>query len=146
VRIPPPFFFLIPILGGLALHRSWPWPVPGSPVLDAIAGVLVVAWLLLMMPSLILFFTAGTSPLPFRPANRLVISGAYRFTRNPMYLGFALLTLASGPLFDSWWPVALLPIALVLVQRFVIAREERYLRRRFGAEYESYCRRVRRWL
>jgi protein-S-isoprenylcysteine O-methyltransferase Ste14 len=92
------------------------------------------------------FWRAHTSILPFRPSTTLVQGGAYRVTRNPMYLGFALVTVASGLLFDSLWPIVLLPPVLYLVQRLVILPEERYLRRRFGAEYDAYTTRVRRWL
>ena len=65
--------------------------------------------------------------------NTLVIGGPLKFTRNPMYLGLALLTASAGLFLDTWWPILLLVPALAIVQRFVIAREERYLRRRFGA-------------
>lgn len=146
VRFPPPFLYLIPILGGPLLHRQWPLPMADAAGLDLAAALGVVVWVLLAFPSLLKFRAAGTSPLPFRPASALVTSGAYRFSRNPMYLGFAVLTLATGPMFDTWWPIVLLPPTLYLVQRLVIVPEERYLRRRFGVEYEAYVRRVRRWI
>lgn len=83
---------------------------------------------------------------PYKPSTALLTGGIYRFTRNPMYV--ALLMLASGIalLCDSAWMLgSLLPAALVL--RFgVIAREERYLERKFGEEYRRYLARVRRWL
>jgi protein-S-isoprenylcysteine O-methyltransferase Ste14 len=63
-----------------------------------------------------------------------------------MYVSLALLTIACGLFFATWWPIVLLLPTLALVRQFVILPEERYLRRRFGAEYEDYTRRVRRWL
>jgi protein-S-isoprenylcysteine O-methyltransferase Ste14 len=63
-----------------------------------------------------------------------------------MYLGFAFFTIAVGLLAGTYWPLVLLPPTLYLVQTWVIEPEERYLRRRFGAEYDAYTRRVRRWL
>ena len=63
-----------------------------------------------------------------------------------MYVGMALLTVAFGLFLNTWWPMLLLVPAVFAVQSVVIAREERYLRRRFGAEYDAYTRRVRRWL
>ena len=83
---------------------------------------------------------------PYSPAEALVLSGPYRYTRNPMYVSLALLTIACGLLLATWWPVVLLLPTLVIVQLFVILPEERYLRRRFGPAYEAYTRRVRRWL
>jgi protein-S-isoprenylcysteine O-methyltransferase Ste14 len=89
---------------------------------------------------------AGTDPRPSRPSTAIVTSGPFRFTRNPMYVGLALLTAALGILLDTWWPILLLVPALVFIRVAVIAREEAYLRRRFGAEYEAYMRQVRRWI
>ena len=80
------------------------------------------------------------------PATTLVTSGPYALTRNPMYVSLALLTTAFALFLNTWWIVFLLIPVLLVVQRFVIVKEERYLRRRFGAEYEAYTRRVRRWL
>jgi len=75
-----------------------------------------------------------------------VTTGAYRFTRNPAYLGMALIytgiALATG---GTWALITLIP-TLVLVDRGVIAREERYLEQKFGAEYTTLKTRVRRWL
>jgi protein-S-isoprenylcysteine O-methyltransferase Ste14 len=81
-----------------------------------------------------------------RPSSALVVSGPYRFTRNPMYLGMTLMTVAIALWLNTWWVIVLLVPALLVIQRFVIAREERYLHRRFGAEYDAYTRQVRRWL
>ena len=75
-----------------------------------------------------------------------MIAGPYRFTRNPMYVGLAALTVALGLLLDSWWPIVLLVPVLFVVRAFVIAPEEQYLERRFGADYVAYTQRVRRWL
>ena len=63
-----------------------------------------------------------------------------------MYVGLALLTLALGLFMDNWWPILLLVPVLLAVRVFVIAPEERYLQRRFGAEYVGYTQRVRRWV
>ncbi|MFL5562811.1 MAG: methyltransferase family protein, partial [Gemmatimonadaceae bacterium] len=75
-----------------------------------------------------------------------VVGGPYRFTRNPMYVSMAALYLGLSLALNSWWPVVLLPFVLLIIQRAVIAREERYLRARFPVEYPEYCRTVRRWL
>ena len=89
---------------------------------------------------------AGTDPFPYHPSTRIVTHGPYRFSRNPMYFGFALLTLGLAILVDSAWMLLALPIGLVLIDRFAITCEERYLERKFGEEYLNYKRSVRRWL
>ena len=101
---------------------------------------------MLALDSIRRFLRSRTSIVPIRPADALVLSGPYRFTRNPMYLSLALFTVACGILLGSWWPILLLAPTLVSIQQFVILPEERYLRRRFGAAYELYTRRVRRWV
>jgi len=63
-----------------------------------------------------------------------------------MYIGFALSTLGIAVLVDSAWMLLAVPIGLVLIDRLVIVREERYLERKFGEEYLRYNRRIRRWI
>jgi protein-S-isoprenylcysteine O-methyltransferase Ste14 len=63
-----------------------------------------------------------------------------------MYVSLALLTIAFALFLSTWWIVILLIPTLLAVQQIVIVPEEHYLRRRFGAEYEAYLRRVRRWV
>ena len=85
------------------------------------------------------------TPAPFDPPRRLVVRGPYRMVRNPMYLG-AGLALASAALFYQSAPIAAYAALFWLATHlFVVAYEEPTLRRTFGAEYEEYCRRVRRW-
>lgn len=72
-------------------------------------------------------------------------SGIYTRTRNPMYLGLTLFTLGLGIGTANPWLVLLAPLLLLYLQERVVKREEAYLTARFGAEYEAYRRRVRRW-
>jgi protein-S-isoprenylcysteine O-methyltransferase Ste14 len=146
VRFPPPFLYAAAVLGGILLDRRWALPIGGGAWRESLALVLAAAWVLLTAPSVATFWRARTSMIPARPATTLVVAGPYRFTRNPMYLGLALLSVAFALFFNSYWVILLLVPALVLVTRLVIVREERYLRRRFGADYEAYTKRVRRWL
>ena len=118
-------------------------PAAWRPIL---AAALVLVWLALMLPAFAYFRRFRTSVLPHKPVSAFVVSGPYRFTRNPMYVSLAALYLAIALIIGSWWPVVLLPLVLLVIQRAVIAREERYLRQRFPVEYPAYCARVRRWL
>jgi protein-S-isoprenylcysteine O-methyltransferase Ste14 len=146
VWFPPPLWYLLAVLIGVVLNRHWPLPIAEGP-LTIIAGVFFVAgWMALAFASIGRFRRSKTSIIPIRPAEALVLSGPYRHTRNPMYVGLALLTIACGLLLATWWPIVLLVPTLAIMQQFVILPEERYLRRRFGTEYEAYIRRVRRWL
>jgi protein-S-isoprenylcysteine O-methyltransferase Ste14 len=150
VRIPPPLFYAVAVILGLLLDGLHSLPISavvGSGSIRTAAAWLVLALsLYLMSTAFRLFGRKHTSVVPIRPATVLVIEGPYRLTRNPMYVGLALLTTALSVFLDTWWPIILLVPVLAMVQWFVIAREESYLHRRFGAEYDAYVRQVRRWL
>jgi len=146
VPIAPPLLFVVPILASLAFE----WLVPTSFAHGAsrwtLGALIFVAGIALNVGGFVTEKRAGTDPIPFNPTTRIVAHGLYRFSRNPMYLGFALCTFGLAILVDSGWMLLALPIGLVLVDRIVITREERYLERKFGDEYLNYKRRVRRWL
>ena len=146
VRVPPPALYALAVLAGYLLNRRWPLPVGESGAVQALAWVLTLASIALSVSSIGRFWRSRTSIVPIRPATTLVIAGPYRFTRNPMYVGLAALTIALGLFINSWWPTVMLLPVLLAVRSFVIAPEERYLERRFGADYVAYRSRVRRWL
>jgi protein-S-isoprenylcysteine O-methyltransferase Ste14 len=148
-RIPPPLLFLLSYIAGEGLHYIIPLPVTrfmpigGSHFLCALflgVGVLVV------LTSVATFVAAKTTVIPYRRAARLVTHGPYRVTRNPMYVGVTLIYLGVAALRAVLWPVLLLPIPLAILNYVVIPQEESLLRATFGAAYEQYCARVRRWL
>jgi protein-S-isoprenylcysteine O-methyltransferase Ste14 len=146
VRVPPPVFYVLAVLVGYLLNRRWPLRISGGVSIQPLAWLLVGVWLALTVGSIGNFRRSRTSIVPIRPATTLVIAGPYRFTRNPMYVALAVLTVALGLFLDSWWPIVLLVPVLFVVRAFVIAPEEQYLERRFGADYVAYTQRVRRWL
>lgn len=85
------------------------------------------------------------TPAPFDPPRKLVIRGPYRYVRNPMYYGGALALGGAALFYRSLALSAFTAGFLVAAHLFVLFYEERVLRHKFGAEYEAYCRRVRRW-
>ena len=128
------------------------WLVPaldfGLPWRRTMAGVLCTVGLALDITGLAHFVRARTTVNPLNPsaASALVTRGVYRFTRNPMYLGVALLLLAWGIYLANVGALALVPLFVLYINRFQIAPEEHALRARFGSDFDAYCRRVRRWL
>lgn len=89
---------------------------------------------------------ARTAVIPDKPASHLVTTGPFRFTRNPLYISMILGYLSASVWIGSTPSLLLLPLAIFVLQRFVISREEAYLTRRFGDEYRAYQERVRRWI
>jgi protein-S-isoprenylcysteine O-methyltransferase Ste14 len=92
------------------------------------------------------FMRVRTGIMPDRPARQLVTFGPYRFSRNPMFVGFTAIYIGLASLLNLAWPLVLLPLVLGLLTLTVIRHEERYMRNEFGEEFVSYCGRVRRWL
>ncbi len=149
VRIFPPGIFLVAQAGGFLLEWIWPVriaPAAYAPAIRFVGADLITAWLGLAVWALLTFRAAGTSPHPGHPTAALTFGGPYRFTRNPMYLGFVLMSVGVAFVANALWPLLTVAPAILTVRRVVIRKEEAYLTRKFGAPYEEYKKRVRRWI
>ncbi len=146
VKIPPPLIYIIVFAAALVLQFFFPATAfPQAPA-RAIAIVFAVLSGLFSTWSIHRFRRAGTNTLPIKPTTALVTTGPYRFSRNPMYLSLLFLHAALGLWFDLFWAIVLMPVLIVVIRFYAIAKEEHYLERKFGQEYLDYKRRVRRWL
>lgn len=148
VIAPPPFIFAAFLAAGWGIDQ---WLGTGT-ISDtalwqkALAVGLIVVGLGVEMWAGGLFHKAGTNVIPYKPATALVTDGPYRFSRNPMYVGFALTYLGLAFGLNTPVAIALLLPCLVVMTWGVIGREERYLEGKFGQAYVDYKKRVRRWL
>ena len=146
VIAPPPLIYVGSLLLGLLLNRRFPIALLPSRIARSLAwpllsgGVLLLGWFEWALRH------AGTPANPYKPVSQLVTEGPFRYTRNPAYLGMAMIYTGIASLANALWAVVFLPVALIVVQRGVIEREERYLERKFGGEYLHYKARVRRWI
>lgn len=146
VRFPPPLIYIGVFAVGLFLQHFFPVSVLSGELGRALALICIGIGVIFIVWSISLFRHARTSLVPVKPSTALVTSGPYRCTRNPMYLGLACLYVGLALWFAIFWAVILFPIVIVVVQYYVIAREERYLERKFAEDYLNYKVRVRRWL
>jgi protein-S-isoprenylcysteine O-methyltransferase Ste14 len=146
IRVPPPGYYVAAFLAGIALELIFPTDWPPLGVRLVVALLAVGAWIALDGAAMVSFRRARTSMVPMNPTTAMVTSGPYRVTRNPMYLGMAFLYVAFAFAFGVIWALTFLPAVVVIVDRFVIAREEPYLERKFGQDYRDYKARVRRWI
>jgi protein-S-isoprenylcysteine O-methyltransferase Ste14 len=146
VRVPPPLLYLAGFLAGAALEAVAETPAPPLPLAIAIAASGVVVWAVLDGAAMREFRRAGTEVAPSRSATALVTTGPYRWSRNPMYVGMAVLYAALAVAFGVLWALVTLAGVLLVIRWSVIAREERYLDRAFGEGYREYRSRVRRWI
>lgn len=142
VILPPPLIFAVLLGLGLLIDTE----SPANGLLLTVSVLVGAAGLALGFAALDLFRRRRTRPEPWKGASVLVANGVYRYTRNPMYLGMALLSLAGALLFASLAAAFVTLVAVFVIDRTVVRREEAYLQRRFGTEYLDYRERVRRWL
>lgn len=148
VFVPPPVVYATPLIVAMWLNGRWPWPIATTVSITLLVGsvLFVAAGIALGLAGVITFREATTTILPAgRPTTAIVASGPYAFTRNPMYCAMTLGYVGLSILLNSSWALSLLPAILITVDVFVIRREERYLRTKFGDDYRAYCARVRRW-
>ena len=146
IFIPPPLYYGAGFAAGMLLDRLIPVPLTGRPA-TTVAGIVVGGLgLALSNAGVAGVIRHRTTIVPHHPVAALITSGAYRWSRNPMYAGLAITYVGGALLAGSWWPLALLPAVLLAVTRLVIRPEEQYLGARFGQAYADYRARVRRWL
>ena len=110
------------------------------------AGLLVLLFVGWNGWSLWLFSRHETGLLPGQATHAMIEEGPYRLSRNPLYVGLLALYLGLALLVPTFWGLVLFPVAVLLVLWGAIRPEERFLHERFGAPYDDYTRRVRRWL
>jgi protein-S-isoprenylcysteine O-methyltransferase Ste14 len=146
VVAPPPLIYLAGLAVGFGLEAL----LPGASVPDAVqwglGGLLVVAGGALLASFNVAFSRKETAVEPWKPTTAIVTTGPYRITRNPAYLGMALVYTGIAVMSSALWVLVPLPFVLAAVDRHVIAREERYLERKFGREYLDFKAGVRRWI
>jgi len=145
-RLWPPVAIGAPLVAGWLATTLWGDPVDLGGWRVPLGWVLVLLFVGWNGWSLWLFSRHQTGLLPGQATQRLIAEGPFRASRNPLYVGLLALYTGGALLLPTFWGLVLLPAAALLLQWGAIEPEERYLRERFGASYDDYTRRVRRWL
>lgn len=145
-NIHPPVLLMIHILAAFLLNWLLPlqFELPGS--LEQVGYLLVLAGLGLAFSAVHRFTKAHTTLDPHGSVSVLVMEGPYRFSRNPIYLGFVCVLVGLPFAFGNYWGAVLSPLLMLSMFRLVIQHEEAYLEKKFGERYAGYRSRVRRWL
>ncbi len=149
MHVPVPWVFVLGYLAGVGIQFAMPLPVHSVSMLvtSRIAGfALMVCGIALAALCLGLFRAARTTTIPGESSRELVVSGPYHLSRNPMYVSLTLMYLGEAGVLAQGWPLVTLALVLVYLNRIVIPIEEARLREVFGAAYERYGARVRRWV
>lgn len=148
LKIPP--VVVAAIMGGFQWLATRFVPVMSVEVLSRIDIALVfgISGALVIFTGVWQFKRSATTVNPHKPQNssKLVSSGIYKWTRNPMYLGMSLLLLGWGVYLANALSIGLVWIFIAFLTRFQIIPEEKYLEQLFPDEFEPYCERTRRWI
>jgi protein-S-isoprenylcysteine O-methyltransferase Ste14 len=147
VLFPPPIAWALAIVVGLGVGRLYPAPFVPTIIAHAWIGLVVFALAVaLAVWAMMTIRRAGTQFDVRKPTTAVVEIGPYSATRNPIYLGMFLGQTGIAIGFDNFWVLAMLAPFYFVIRYGVVAREEAYLERKFGAIYRDYKSRVRRWL
>jgi protein-S-isoprenylcysteine O-methyltransferase Ste14 len=146
LMVHPPIVALVFIGIAYLLGRFIPLPITVPAILRNIGLGLTLVGFLLGAGSFIEFQKAQTTLDPHGSTSQLVTSGIYRFTRNPIYLGFLFAVIGLPLYLGSYWGIVMAPVFIFLMNHLVIQHEEMYLEKKFGNVYADYTSRVRRWV
>jgi protein-S-isoprenylcysteine O-methyltransferase Ste14 len=147
-KVPPPVVALL-VAGLMWAVAAWPPAVPlPAGVRLPLAAALAFVGVGLDLLGIVAFRRHRTTVHPLRPerTSALVTGGVYRITRNPMYVGLALLLTAWAVYLSALWPFLGPVMFVAYIDRFQIVPEERILEAKFADEFRAYAARVRRWL
>ena len=146
LRVPPPIVFAC--IGALMGGAVWVLPVFAFSLPWPLAAVAAAAGIFVGAAGVLQFRRARTTLNPLKPgeASALVTGGVYRWTRNPMYLGMALVLLGWGLYLGNFGALVLVGAFVSYIDRLQVEPEEHALQERFGDAFAAYRKRVRRWL
>jgi protein-S-isoprenylcysteine O-methyltransferase Ste14 len=150
VKFPPPILPILTIIAGHMLGRFFPIFVEydlATPGRYWIGGLFTVAAILILgVWPFREFQRSGQDPKPWTPTPEIVVSGPYKYTRNPMYLMMVLFCIGFAVILSDVWILILTPVCGWLIYCLAIRHEEVYLEEKFGDSYREYKGRVRRWI
>lgn len=147
VYIPPPLIYVGVFFIGKYIQKKIPidFRFSSKEIAYLFGAAFVLVALFFLIRSLWQFFITKNTLITVKPASSLQTGGIYNVTRNPMYVGLANVYLAITCFAGEWWNVILFPLLILIVQEYIIKREEKYLARKFGQRYLVYKSNVRRW-
>ena len=146
VKIHPPILLLLHIFAVFLLNWLFPLPIAFPKILVWVGYLLILVGIGLAFSAAGRFMKAQTTLDPHGSVTEIVTSGPYRFSRNPIYLGFVCLLIGFPFIFRTYWGSILSPLLMISLYQLVIKHEEVYLEKKFRDAYSTYKSRVGRWL
>jgi len=141
--------FGVPFLFGIGLQFVFPFSLPSGivhKILVSIGGALIITSIIIIVLSRREFRYYGQPTDPGHPTSKMIKTGVFSISRNPLYLGGAILCLGITLMMSTLWALVALLISIIACHYLLIIPEEKYLAAKFGREYQEYTTTVHRWL
>ena len=145
-KIPPPILVLILVSSNYFSSKKI--DLIHLPNQDLISIIILLIGILILINPIFKFIKSKTTidPIKFKKVNKLIISGIYKYSRNPMYLGLLMIVISTSIFYLNIFSITTPLLFYCWINRFQIKREEIFLTEKFGKEYVSYKTKTRRWI
>ena len=146
LKIPPPLLVLILVISNYFSSKKIDLII--LPTQNLISFIILLIGILILITPIFKFIKSKTTidPIKFKKVNRLVTSGIYKYSRNPMYLGLLMIVMSTSIFYLNIFSITTPMLFYFWINRFQIKREEIFLTQKFGKEYLSYKNKTRRWI
>ena len=146
IKIPPPLLVLILVIANYFSSKKI--DLIHLPNQDLISVLILLIGILILINPIFKFIKSKTTidPIKFKKVNKLIISGIYKYSRNPMYLGLLMIVISTSIFYLNIFSITTPFLFYCWINRFQIKREEIFLTEKFGEEYMSYKIKTRRWI
>lgn len=146
VKFPPPLVFLTLMLTAYGTHQYWPMHLGSFSGFKYIGGAIIFLGFCIAIFAFQSFKHAETNIEPWKPTSKIVSTGLFAYSRNPIYGALCLISIGTGVFLNSIWVILSFIPSAVIIYYIAIKKEEAYLEEKFGEEYLHYKNKVRRWL
>ena len=146
LKIPPPLLVLILVISNYFSSKKIELII--LPTQNLISFIILLIGILILITPIFKFIKSKTTidPIKFKKVNRLITSGIYKYSRNPMYLGLLMIVMSTSIFYLNIFSITTPMLFYFWINRFQIKREEIFLTQKFGKEYLSYKNKTRRWI
>ena len=146
IRIPPPILVLVLVISNFFSSKKI--DLIHLPNQDLISIIILLIGVLILTNPIFKFIKSKTTidPIKFKKVNKLITSGIYKYSRNPMYLGLLMIVISTSIFYLNIFSITTPFLFYCWINRFQIKREEIFLAEKFGKEYMSYKTKTRRWI
>ena len=146
LKIPPPLLVLILVISNYFSSKKIDLII--LPTQNLISFIILLIGILILITPIFKFIKSKTTidPIKFKKVNRLITSGIYKYSRNPMYLGLLMIVMSTSIFYLNIFSITTPMLFYFWINRFQIKREEIFLTKKFGQKYITYKSKTRKWI